>query len=493
MKKVLLMFSFLVSGYAVSQGTSCATATPLTTTGTYTVLSTAGTYVAPGTCLGGSTPAPTGSAWYSITPTQSGAITISSNLPTNDGTLKRDETRLSVLTGTCGLPMTCVIGNDDVSSSNYLSAVTFNVTAGTTYYVQWDNGWLSPAQALLPFDFSYSFVSCAPVSNLSISTITANSATLTWTAPTPAPSSYDIEYGAIGFTQGTGTSVSVTSPSYTFTSPPAGTNISFYIRTNCGLGSLGTWMGPYNIFLPVTTPYSNNFDATGNSTDGFAGTTGWAIYNTLATNPGQEAHSPTAFYFTYNNTTASNQQLYTRPLMLAGGNNYDGSFFSKLYAFSASGTVPLDLKVYYNTTRSLTGATLITTLNTSTTTYAQKNFSFTVPTSGMYYLIFSNENVGSPVSTGLLFDTFSLTGIGLGTSEVNLSNSLSIFPNPVSDILNIKTKEKVQSASIFDMTGRKIEARVMDNKVDVTNLERGTYIINIQTANGTTSEKFIKI
>lgn len=67
-----------------------------------------------------------------------------------------------------------------------------------------------------------------------------------------------------------------------------------------------------------------------------------------------------------------------------------------------------------------------------------------------------------------------------------------VYPNPVSDILNIKTKEKVQSASIFDMTGRKIEARVMDNAVDVSNLEKGTYIINIQTEKGTTSEKFIK-
>lgn len=81
----------------------------------------------------------------------------------------------------------------------------------------------------------------------------------------------------------------------------------------------------------------------------------------------------------------------------------------------------------------------------------------------------------------------------LSTSEIVKSNEmLSIYPNPVSDILNIKTKEKVQSASIFDMSGRKIEARVMDNTVDVTSLERGTYIINIQTEKGTTSEKFIK-
>ncbi len=77
-------------------------------------------------------------------------------------------------------------------------------------------------------------------------------------------------------------------------------------------------------------------------------------------------------------------------------------------------------------------------------------------------------------------------------TDLKLNSLTKLYPNPVSDILNIKTKEKVQSASIFDMTGRKIEAKVMDNAVDVTNLERGTYIINIQTEKGTTSEKFIK-
>ncbi|MBF6610599.1 MAG: T9SS type A sorting domain-containing protein [Chryseobacterium sp.] len=122
---------------------------------------------------------------------------------------------------------------------------------------------------------------------------------------------------------------------------------------------------------------------------------------------------------------------------------------------------------------------------------------------------------GTQIFSGQFYTTYAFTGLrfvhdnyagsayidriainneaALSTSEiVKRTESISIYPNPTSDILNIGTKEKVQSASIFDMTGRKIEARVMNNTVDVTSLERGTYIINIQTEKGTTSEKFIK-
>ncbi len=110
--------------------------------------------------------------------------------------------------------------------------------------------------------------------------------------------------------------------------------------------------------------------------------------------------------------------------------------------------------------------------------------------------LYNIASTGNMVSKTAGFDNILVefsNAANLSTTEFPTKNAeLSLYPNPVADILNIKTKEKVQSASVFDMSGRKIEARVMDNAVDVTNLEKGTYIINIQTANGTTSEKFIK-
>ncbi len=71
-------------------------------------------------------------------------------------------------------------------------------------------------------------------------------------------------------------------------------------------------------------------------------------------------------------------------------------------------------------------------------------------------------------------------------------NKITISPNPVEDQLFIISASEIKNVTIIDIMGKRRAAKVMDNTVDVTNLERGTYIINIQTEKGTTSEKFIK-
>ena len=72
------------------------------------------------------------------------------------------------------------------------------------------------------------------------------------------------------------------------------------------------------------------------------------------------------------------------------------------------------------------------------------------------------------------------------------SNSISIYPNPTSSILNIKSDFKIDNVSVVDMIGRKINIRLVGEKVDVKNLPSGTYIINIETKEGVSTQKFIK-
>lgn len=94
----------------------------------------------------------------------------------------------------------------------------------------------------------------------------------------------------------------------------------------------------------------------------------------------------------------------------------------------------------------------------------------------------------------LFVDDFKVTTTGtLGTSETSkTSSNISVYPNPVSDILTVKSKEKVNNIEIFDISGRKVNATLSDNKVDVRNLNSGNYIINIETKEGKTTQKFIK-
>ena len=90
-------------------------------------------------------------------------------------------------------------------------------------------------------------------------------------------------------------------------------------------------------------------------------------------------------------------------------------------------------------------------------------------------------------------DTFLVNRVNLGTSETAVKKeSLTVSPNPTSDYLSIKGGEKINKVEVFDMGGRKVDVNIVENKVDVRSLSAGSYIINIETKAGKTTDKFIK-
>ncbi|WP_264521485.1 T9SS type A sorting domain-containing protein [Flavobacterium sp. N1994] len=88
--------------------------------------------------------------------------------------------------------------------------------------------------------------------------VTNNSALLSWTENGSA-TLYNVEYGANGFTQGTGTLLSGVSNSYNLTALTSSTAYSYYVQSNCG-GSAGTstWVGPFNFTTLFSPPANDN-------------------------------------------------------------------------------------------------------------------------------------------------------------------------------------------------------------------------------------------
>ena len=76
------------------------------------------------------------------------------------------------------------------------------------------------------------------------------------------------------------------------------------------------------------------------------------------------------------------------------------------------------------------------------------------------------------------------------------SNSASIYPNPANNeiTVSVDNKYQVQSIKMMDITGREVKNLTASNivKIDITDLQSGYYIINIQTTNGLISSKLIK-
>jgi hypothetical protein len=93
------------------------------------------------------------SKWYIYTPTINATVTVSSDLMTN---ICKD-TNFSVYTGNCTTGLTCITNDDNSgiiacnsgNTNSNLSVKTFEVAAGVTYYIVWDNKWSATG-----FDFT---------------------------------------------------------------------------------------------------------------------------------------------------------------------------------------------------------------------------------------------------------------------------------------------------------------------------------------------------
>ena len=82
----------------------------------------------------------------------------------------------------------------------------------------------------------------------------------------------------------------------------------------------------------------------------------------------------------------------------------------------------------------------------------------------------------------------------LATSEIkNNKNVISIYPNPVKDILYIESTNEVTKVEIYDTAGRVITSMgTKGNSVDVSHLPKGNYLIKLFLKDKVSLLKFIK-
>ncbi|HAT70717.1 MAG TPA: RNA-binding protein [Flavobacteriaceae bacterium] len=122
----------------------CASAIAITE-GIYTVDAIDGTEVPSPICAANGGGATAGE-WYTYTAQENLGLTITTDLSQNQNQDPQADTRFHVYTGTCG-DLVCRSGDDD-AGTGFLSIAQFNVEAGTTYYIAFDNKWNSSG-----FDF----------------------------------------------------------------------------------------------------------------------------------------------------------------------------------------------------------------------------------------------------------------------------------------------------------------------------------------------------
>ncbi len=214
------------------------------------------------------------------------------------------------------------------------------------------------------------------------------------------------------------------------------------------------------------------------------------------------------------NYSTNNANLGTFPLAFGynQSDNVAGNYDNGDYAGSFSGTIITSVDAYGTLNLGSGGTTNISTPATRLKTVQNLSLNFGVFQNVGTITITTYSYYGSDTPTGVprfrttqtnvsvpllgLNDTFSTmeayTFTELGTPEF-YADRFSIAPNPVSDLLNIKSKDAIQLVTLADATGKIVLAdRAPSGSIAVGHLQKGVYFVNIQSDAGSTVKKFIK-
>lgn len=114
------------------------------------------------------------------------------------------------------------------------------------------------------------------------------------------------------------------------------------------------------------------------------------------------------------------------------------------------------------------------------------------PSGGAQFDFFQNANMDI-VASELIADFFECNAT-LSTNNLELNTDVSIYPNPVKDVLHINTIFKVENIEIFDMKGQLLESSNKPTQtISLENLNAGIYLLIVQTDVGSIIKKIVKL
>jgi len=98
------------------------------------------------------------------------------------------------------------------------------------------------------------------------------------------------------------------------------------------------------------------------------------------------------------------------------------------------------------------------------------------------------------VDSSINIDDVSLVlSASLGIDDFSSTEKIELFPNPVKDILSIRSVSILKKLEVFNVLGQKVIGIENTNSLNVTKLKSGAYILKIVDENDTIStKKFIK-
>ena len=86
-----------------------------------------------------------------------------------------------------------------------------------------------------------------------------------------------------------------------------------------------------------------------------------------------------------------------------------------------------------------------------------------------------------------------ISGLTSNEDELELKANLLVYPNPSTDKITVELKNNLdlEEASLFNIRGKQVRVKMIDNSFNVSKLPRGVYVLRIVTSKGMIEQKVV--
>ena len=347
---------------------------------------------------------------------------------------------------------------------------------------------------------------CWFVTNLSTGATTTTSVELTWTdinTTTPA-GGWNIEYGTTGFTQGTGTVINATTNPFVVTGLLSSTNYDFYIQANCAIdgSNSSTWSGPIlgttdnappsNDTCATAVPLSVNTVCNNTTGNNILATSSSILEGEIVPDCADPlVNTPSQILDVWFTFVVPNSGNFVIETSNAGGMN---DTVLSAYSGSCGNLVELDCKddsvIIPNSEYFRFSSIKLRNLTAGDIIYLRV-WSYPAYTSdGLNYL-----NVQGAFNICVYEDDINRGGV---FNQLNFSDIiLDYYPNPIKDVLNIKSNEQISNIFIYNVLGelvlnKEYSRPLKSIELHTNSLSNGTYFVKTIYPKGSKTFKIIK-
>ena len=104
---------------------------------------------------------------------------------------------------------------------------------------------------------------------------------------------------------------------------------------------------------------------------------------------------------------------------------------------------------------------------------------------------FETVNCTAEPGVQIFNDTFDSVGATLSNNDIENAAVFAIYPNPASEVINIKTTLQFTKVELFDILGQRVINTTATKQLKINNFKAGVYFLKVYATNGTLTKKII--